>query len=45
LVLLTAEPMEGAQRAQAWLAYGLIAAGWILAITIAAGITRALHRQ
>jgi len=30
---------------QAWLAYGLIAAGWILATTIAAGITRALRRQ
>ena len=30
---------------QTWLAYGLIAAGWILATTIAAGITRALRRQ
>lgn len=29
----------------AWLAYGLIAAGWILATTIAAGITRTLRRQ
>jgi hypothetical protein len=28
-----------------WLAYGLIAAGWILATTAAAGITRALNRQ
>ena len=33
------------QGLQAWLAYGLIAAGWILATTIAAGITRALRRQ
>jgi hypothetical protein len=31
--------------AWAWLAYGLIAAGWILATTVAAGITRALRRQ
>jgi hypothetical protein len=30
---------------QAWLAYSLIAAGWILATTIAAGITRALRRE
>ena len=30
---------------QAWLAYGLIAAGWTLATTIAAGITRTLRRQ
>ena len=28
-----------------WLAYLLIAAGWILATTVAAGITRALSRQ
>lgn len=33
------------QGARAWLAYGLIAAGWILATTIAAGITRVLRRQ
>ncbi len=31
--------------AQAWLAYGLIAAGWILATTIATGLTRTLRRQ
>jgi hypothetical protein len=30
---------------QHWLAAALIAAGWILATTIAAGITRALARQ
>lgn len=30
---------------QHWLAAGLIAAGWILATTIAAGITRVLSRQ
>lgn len=30
---------------QQWLSYGLIIAGWILATTIAAGITRALRRQ
>jgi hypothetical protein len=29
----------------AWLAYGLIAAGWLLATTIAAGATRALRRD
>ncbi len=29
---------------QQWLTYGLIAVGWILATTIAAGITRALRR-
>jgi len=28
-----------------WLAYVLIASGWILATTIAAGITRAVTRQ
>jgi hypothetical protein len=28
-----------------WLAYGLIAAGWLLATTILAGITRALSRN
>lgn len=28
-----------------WLSYGLIAAGWILATTIVAGITRAVSRQ
>jgi len=28
-----------------WLAYGLIAVGWILVTTIAAAITRALRRQ
>jgi hypothetical protein len=28
-----------------WLSYGLIAAGWILATTIAAGLTRAVNRQ
>jgi cytoskeletal protein CcmA (bactofilin family) len=28
-----------------WLAYGLTAAGWVLATTVAAGITRALRRQ
>ncbi|GAA2869971.1 hypothetical protein GCM10020220_069180 [Nonomuraea rubra] len=27
-----------------WLAYGLIAAGWVLATTIAAGLTRTLRR-
>jgi hypothetical protein len=27
-----------------WLAYGLIAAGWILATTVAAGLTRVLNR-
>ncbi|MEU6712026.1 hypothetical protein ABZ897_11175 [Nonomuraea sp. NPDC046802] len=27
-----------------WLAYGLIAAGWVLATTIAAGLTRSLRR-
>jgi hypothetical protein len=30
---------------QQWLSYGLIILGWILATTIAAGITRALRRQ
>ena len=30
---------------QHWLAAGLIAAGWILATTIAAGVTRVLSRQ
>jgi hypothetical protein len=30
---------------QQWFMYGLIAVGWILATTIAAGITRALRRQ
>ncbi|MDQ7906353.1 hypothetical protein RB614_17710 [Phytohabitans sp. ZYX-F-186] len=30
--------------AQQWLAYPLIAAGWLLATTIAAGLTRALRR-
>ncbi|GAA3589821.1 hypothetical protein GCM10022419_085410 [Nonomuraea rosea] len=33
-------PAGGAQ----WLAYGLIAAGWVLATTIAAGLTRSLRR-
>lgn len=33
---------RGAER---WLAYALIAAGWVLATTIAAGITRTLRRQ
>ncbi|RFU85253.1 membrane-associated oxidoreductase [Streptomyces triticagri] len=28
-----------------WLSYGLIAAGWVLATTIAAGVTRAVSRQ
>ncbi|MBO2436451.1 membrane-associated oxidoreductase [Actinomadura nitritigenes] len=28
-----------------WLAYGLVIAGWVLATTIAAGITRTLSRQ
>jgi hypothetical protein len=28
-----------------WLANALIAAGWILATTVIAGITRALHRD
>ena len=28
-----------------WLAYGLIAAGWILATTVAAGLTRVLNRS
>jgi hypothetical protein len=28
-----------------WLAYGLIAAGWILATTVTAGISRAISRQ
>ncbi|MGW3205194.1 membrane-associated oxidoreductase [Streptomyces sp. NPDC001135] len=28
-----------------WLAYALIAAGWVLATTIAAGVTRSLNRQ
>ena len=31
--------------AMAWLAYGLIAAGWVLATTVAAGATRALRRD
>ncbi len=35
------QPAGGGQ----WGAYGLIVAGWILATTIAAGITRALSRQ
>jgi hypothetical protein len=30
---------------QQWLTYALIAVGWVLATTIAAGITRALRRQ
>jgi len=30
--------------AQQWLAWGLIAAGWVLATTIAAGLTRSLRR-
>jgi len=28
-----------------WLAYGLIPAGWILATTVTAGISRAIRRQ
>jgi len=28
-----------------WLAYGLTAAGWILATTVAAGLTHVLKRQ
>jgi hypothetical protein len=28
-----------------WLSYGLIAAGWLLATTIATGLTRAINRQ
>jgi hypothetical protein len=35
------QPAGGGQ----WVAYGLIMAGWVLATTIAAGITRALSRQ
>jgi hypothetical protein len=35
------QPSGGGQ----WVAYGLIVAGWVLATTIAAGITRALSRQ
>jgi hypothetical protein len=31
--------------AQAWVGYGLIAAGWVLATTVAAGATRALRRD
>jgi hypothetical protein len=31
--------------AQQWLGYVLIAAGWILATTVAAGIARTLRRQ
>lgn len=34
-----------ARGAQQWLAYGLIATGWILVTTIAAGIARTLSRQ
>ncbi|HKN55796.1 MAG TPA: hypothetical protein VJX66_25090, partial [Amycolatopsis sp.] len=30
---------------EAWLAYGLTVAGWVLATTVAAGITRVLRRQ
>jgi hypothetical protein len=30
---------------QAWIAYGFIAAGWVLATTIAAGVTRVLRRK
>jgi hypothetical protein len=30
---------------QHWLAASLVAAGWILATTIAAGVTRVLSRQ
>ncbi|MBC6471145.1 hypothetical protein [Actinomadura alba] len=33
------------EHAQRWLAYALIAVGWLLATTIAAGITRALRRE
>jgi hypothetical protein len=39
---------EGAftpRGALAWLAYGLIAAGWVLATTIATGLTRTLRRS
>lgn len=32
-------------RAALWLAALLIAAGWVLATTIAAGVTRVLSRQ
>ncbi|GAA3840383.1 oxidoreductase [Sphaerisporangium flaviroseum] len=35
------QPSGGGQ----WVAYGLIVTGWVLATTIAAGITRALSRQ
>jgi hypothetical protein len=40
--------MRGAydpQGPQRWLAYFLIASGWIFATTIAAGIARVLRRQ
>jgi hypothetical protein len=30
---------------QAWVAYGFIATGWVLATTIAAGATRVLRRE
>ncbi|MBC6459890.1 hypothetical protein [Actinomadura sp. HBU206391] len=33
------------QHRQRWLAYALIAVGWLLATTIAAGVTRALRRE
>ncbi|MEU4832825.1 hypothetical protein [Streptosporangium sp. NPDC023615] len=35
------QPTGGGQ----WVAYGLVIAGWVLATTIAAGITRSLSRQ
>lgn len=33
------------QGAQRWLAYALVAAGWLFATTIAAGVTRVLRRE
>ncbi|WP_431040625.1 oxidoreductase [Streptomyces sp. P1-3] len=39
------EPAFAPRGAGQWLAYGLVAAGWILATTVTAGISRALSRQ
>ncbi|MEU0029766.1 oxidoreductase [Streptomyces sp. NPDC006335] len=39
------EPAFAPRDIGQWLAYGLIAAGWILATTVTAGISRAIARQ
>jgi hypothetical protein len=38
------EPAFVPRGGEAWLAYGLTCAGWILATTVATGLTRILRR-